>query len=95
VFFDYLCKGKVQSEFVQRIESKVDKARKHEEWRIEYMTLFMRDMEKKEEGILEGKLMCYLNMLDESISREIALRIAEITEEEALLAEKLRSKGEI
>ena len=94
-FFDYLCKGKVQSEFVQRIESKVDKARKHEEWRIEYMTLFMRDMEKKEEGILEGKLMCYLNMLDESISREIALRIAEITEEEALLAEELRSKGEI
>ena len=59
------------------------------------MTLFMRDMEKKEEGILEGKLMCYLNMLDEGISRGIALRIAEITEEEALLAEEFRSKGEI
>ncbi len=102
-FFEYLCRGKVQSEFVRRIKSKVDKARKHEEWRLEYMTLFMRDMEKKEEGrqegLLEGRLekgmICYLNMLKEGISREMALRIADITEEEALLAEDLRSKGEI
>ncbi len=94
-FFDYLCRGKVQSEFVRRIESKVDKARKHEEWRLEYMTLFMRDMEKKEEGILEGKMICYLNALSMNLSRENAMLIAEITEEEALLAEVLRSKGEI
>lgn len=94
-FFDYLCKGKVQSEFVRKIEKQVDKVRKHEEWRLEYMTLFMRDMEKKEEGMLEKGMICYLNMLGEGISREVALRIAEITEEEATLAEELRSKGEI
>ncbi len=94
-FFEYLCNGKVQSEFVRRIEHKVDKARKHEEWRLEYMTLFMRDMEKKEEGMLEKGMICYLNMLAEGISREMALRMAEITEEEAFLAEELRSKGEL
>ncbi len=94
-FFDYLCKGKVQGDFVRRIEGQVDKVRKHEEWRLEYMTLFMRDIEKKEEGVLEGKMICYLNILEEGISREKALRIAEITEEEAALAEELRKEGKI
>ncbi len=94
-FFEYLCKGKVQSEFVRRIESQVDKARKHEEWRIEYMTLFMRDMEKKEEGMLEKGMICYLNALLMNLSRKQAMQLAEITKEEAALAEQLRKEGNI
>ncbi len=84
-----------KSKFVRRIESQVDKARKHEEWRLEYMTLFMRDMEKKEEGMLAKGMICYLNMLEEGFPRERAIRIAEITEEDALLAEQLRKEGKI
>lgn len=59
------------------------------------MTLFMRDMEKKEEGILEGKLMYYLNMIGEGLSKESAMRMADITEEDAIYAEQLREAGEI
>ena len=94
-FFEYLCKGKVKGEFVKKIEHEVDRVRKHEEWRLEYMTLFMRDMEKKEEGILEGRLICYLNALSMEISKEKAIQIAGITEEDALYAEQLRKAGEI
>ena len=98
-FFDYLCKREVKGEFVKKIEREVDRVRKHEEWRLEYMTLFMRDMEKKEEGrqegILEGKFICYINALSMNMTRRLAMQIAEITEEEALQAEQLREAGEI
>lgn len=98
-FFDYLCKREAKGEFVKKIEREVDRVRKHEEWRLEYMTLFMRDMEKKEEGrqegILEGKFICYFNALSMNMARRLAMQIAEITEEEALWAEQLREAGEI
>lgn len=41
---------KVENNLVKEIEAEVEKARKHEEWRNEYMTLLMRDEEKREEG---------------------------------------------
>ncbi len=98
-FFEYLCRGSIKGEFVRRLESEVAKARKHEEWRMEYMKLFMRDMEKKEEGKEEGRLergmICYLNALSMNISKKKAMQIAELTEEEAALAERLRKEGEI
>ena len=33
--------------FIKKIDSAVEQAIKHEEWRTEYMTLLMRDKEKK------------------------------------------------
>ena len=39
---------------VKKIDAEVEKARNHEEWRNEYMTLLMRDQEKREEGREEG-----------------------------------------
>ena len=37
------------------MEEAVYKARNHEEWRLEYMTLLMRDQEMREEGRKEGR----------------------------------------
>ena len=44
-----------KSSFVKKLEAAVEKARKQEEWRVEYMTLLMRDREKFAEGKAEGK----------------------------------------
>lgn len=53
-FLQYL-KGKVvDNKLVHMIDTEVEKARKHEEWRVEYMTLYLRDMENRDEGREEG-----------------------------------------
>lgn len=43
-------KRKGESKFVKRLDEAVQKARNHEEWRLEYMTLLMRDNKMREEG---------------------------------------------
>lgn len=40
--------------FVKRLDEAVEKAKKNEEWRREYMTLLMRDRENIEKGIEQG-----------------------------------------
>ena len=53
-FLQYL-KGKVvDNKLVHMIDTEVETARKHEEWRVEYMTLYLRDMENRDEGREEG-----------------------------------------
>lgn len=61
-FLEYLRTGTVkEGSLASRIDEAVQKARKHEEWKVEYMTLLMRDNEKREEGyILATKLMIFL-----------------------------------
>ena len=54
-FFRLILTGEGNSELSRKIEGEVEKARQHEEWRIEYMTLYMRDQEKIEEGIKIGR----------------------------------------
>lgn len=54
-FLDYLKKGLAKDSFTQKLEAAVETARRHEEWRVEYMTLLMRDQMMKEEGRKEGR----------------------------------------
>lgn len=55
-FLSWLATGKRnENGFVNRLEDAVEKARKSEEWRLEFMTLLMRDREKFNEGKLEGR----------------------------------------
>lgn len=37
------------------LDNEVVKARQNEEWRMEYMTLVMKEMEKYEEGLERGR----------------------------------------
>lgn len=56
-FLDWMVnKRKGKSKFVQRLDEAVQKARNHEEWRMEYMTLLMRDNKMREEGRVEGRI---------------------------------------
>ena len=53
-FLHLIRNGYGESELSKKIEQQVVKARKHDEWRQEYMTLYMRDKEKRAEGFEEG-----------------------------------------
>ena len=58
-FLDWLCgKSSGSSKLVCGLDAAMQKARNHEEWRLEYMTLLMRDQEMiqkgREQGLQEG-----------------------------------------
>ena len=58
VFLDYLNEGKAQDDYTEWLEEEVQIAKQNREWRREYMTLQMRDLENiergKEEGLRQG-----------------------------------------
>lgn len=53
-FLHLLKNGYGESQLVKKIEEQVIKAREYKEWRLEYMTLYMRDRQNREEGFEEG-----------------------------------------
>lgn len=59
-FLDWLIGKQGKSELVKALDNVVQKARNHEEWRLEYMTLLMRNQKMirrvREEGLQEGRL---------------------------------------
>lgn len=66
-FFNLINTGRGSTDLCNRIEKEVIRAREHNEWRSEYMTLYMRDQENIEKGRVEGRT----NQLKEDISRMI------------------------
>ena len=54
-FLDYVAGKKSENDFVKRLEEEVKQARKNREWRHEYMTLPIRDLENLEQGRAEGR----------------------------------------
>lgn len=55
-FFNLILTGEGSTPLSKEIEDEVRKSKLHEEWRVEWMTLFMRDEEKRAEGRVEGRV---------------------------------------
>ena len=53
---DYISKGIANTNYTKNLDVAVQKVKNDEEWRHEYMTLYMRDMENQEIGKKVGKL---------------------------------------
>lgn len=53
-FLDYVAGKIVDDEYVRKLDEAVRKARANKEWRREYMTLMMRDLENQEIGVEKG-----------------------------------------
>ena len=53
-FLNYLAGQESTDEFTARLDNAVHKVRDKEEWRLEYMMLFMRDREYFEKGVEQG-----------------------------------------
>ena len=93
-FLDYISGKEGTSEFVKRLDGEVQKARAHEEWRMEYMTLLMRDKEMMRKGIEKGRaeglalgnMNAIRNMIRYGIPKETILR--DYSEEEYEQAEE-------
>ena len=56
---------------IVHIEKEVSKARTHEEWRLEYMTLLQRDRQNREEGGAEGIVAGQLQQLNSLLEKGI------------------------
>lgn len=53
-FLKLLREGHGDSGLSKKIEEQVEIAKAHDEWRLEFMTLYMRDRQNREEGLEEG-----------------------------------------
>ena len=53
-FLKFVESNEANDDFTERLRKKVENIKKSKEWRIEYMTLMMRDREKLKEGIELG-----------------------------------------
>ena len=96
-FLDYLLGKGAQNDFTRWIADEVNKARAHEEWRVEYMSLLLRDQEMRavgrEEGREEERQTMIVNMLKENIPVEAICRIAQCDEAYVKEIQKLLQKN--
>ncbi|MBO5373091.1 MAG: hypothetical protein J6A75_10315 [Lachnospiraceae bacterium] len=69
----YLCGEASESIFTKKLDEEVHKARTQKEWRVEYMTLFMRDQENIEKGIERGieleRIQAIKRMMEKGFSK--------------------------
>lgn len=68
------------SELVKKLQNAVENAQNQEEWRLEYMTLLMRDNEMREEGRNAERTESIRNMIKCGVAKEKILEL--YTEEE-------------
>ena len=52
-FLDYLQNGRGSSEFTSKLETAVKKAKEHKEWEVEFMTMYMKIQEEREDAKIE------------------------------------------
>ena len=54
-FLKYVSGQPTDDEYVKKLEEAVKKARMNKNWRREFVMLSMRDMDKRQEGMIEGR----------------------------------------
>ena len=69
-FLDYVAGKSSDDEYVQKLDEAVKKARANKEWRLEYMTQRMRDLENQEIGADKKEKEIIENMLKRGKSTE-------------------------
>lgn len=88
-FLDLVGGRKTDNEFSEKILKEVERIKENKEWRRDYMTLWLRDLENREEGREEGKKDMVLALLKQGIlSREEIASVAELTIEQLEEMEK-------
>ena len=82
-----------QNDFTRRIAEEVNKARIHEEWRVEYMSLLLRDQEMRaagrEEGLAEGRTAERIRVIRKKIEKNKT--IEQIAEELEISVEEVKT----
>ena len=92
-FLDFILTGKGNSSFTHRLEAAVESAKTHKEWEVEYMTLYAKIQEEREEAATEAAKKASINQIietcrkyhisDANMLNDIMTKF-ELTKEEAL-----------
>lgn len=53
---EFIESNSAEDDFTKRLEEEVQKIKENKEWKVEYMTLLMREREKYKEGYTEGEI---------------------------------------
>ena len=87
IFLEYLQGKGTQNDFTRRIADEVNKARAHEEWRVEYMSLLLRDQEMRAAGREEGREEERIRVIKMKLAKDKTLE--QIAEELELSVEEV------
>ena len=85
-FLGYISGENGNSPLVRALDDAVQVARNHEEWRLEYMTLLMRDQEMIQKGHAEERIKSIRNMIKYGVPKDRILE--DYSEEEYDQAEQ-------
>ena len=87
-FLKYVNGGESSNPFVKELEDKVTQVKASEEWRLEYMTLLMRDRENqeigREEGREEERRKIIIKMIKQGFGDEQILLLCDTSEAEIM-----------
>ena len=83
-FLDFLQKGSADSDLTKDLSAAVSEAKEHKEWEVEYMTMFMKIQEEREDAQIEQLIESYreLEQSDDVIVSKLVSKF-HLTEEEA------------
>ena len=93
-FLDYIASRKTNGRLSKRLQDEVEKSRKHEEWRDDYMTLLDHYKEKYDEGFDEGQKTERQNTEAERKRADAAETRADAAETRAYAAESRADAAE-
>ena len=83
-FLDYLQGQLTRNSFVQTLDESVKIARRHEKWRLEYMTIEIRDQDKLRQGKREKAIEMVTAMFQNGIPFDVVERCASVLSAEEL-----------
>ena len=78
---DYIAKGIANTNYTKKLDVAVQKVKNDEEWRHEYMTLYMRDMENQKIGQKIGE------KVGKKIGKKIGKRVGRLADKISLIRE--------
>lgn len=83
-FLDFIAESKTNSEFTQKIKRAVNDAIEHKEWEVEYMTMYAKIMQEREDAAIRASISTAreLNASEEKIINLLVQKFI-LTEEEA------------
>ena len=84
-FLDFILTGKGNSSFTHRLEQAVESAKTHKEWEVEYMTLYAKIQEERDEAAINQLIETAreYNASDDEIIKKIMTKF-KLSEDEAL-----------
>ncbi|MDO5574709.1 MAG: Rpn family recombination-promoting nuclease/putative transposase [bacterium] len=74
-FLDFLKERSTNNKFTKELADAVDQVHRNENWRLEYMTRYVRDMDIREEGREIGESLKLISQIKKKIQKSKALEI--------------------